>query len=138
MSSATIHPDARSACRTQLNGASGLPAAHAYEGFSYEPTVGTPFVEDKLVANGSPARANGAIEHRMSYIVTLKYPSNKGTAGIEAMAGVILDRFKVGSKFTYGASTVTSMGAERRGGIVQEPEWLILTVMVTLVAFTLE
>lgn len=138
VSSATIHPDARSACRAQLNATPGLPAAHAYEGFAYQPVLGTPFVEDELIGNFDTPRANRAIEHNVSYIITLKYPANVGTADIEVMAGALLDRFKVGTTLTHGSSTVLCLAAQRRGKIVEGPEWLTLAVMVTLTAFTLE
>src|SRR4051812_24696713 len=123
MSSATIHPDIREACRVRLKTAAGLPTRRAWEGFKFQPVTEQKYIEDKLIANGSPPRANRAIEHRMSYIVTLKYPSDQGTADIEAMAGVLLDLFKVGTVLTNGSSSATCMSAERRGAIVQEPAW---------------
>lgn len=138
MSSASLYSDARSALRARLIATPGLPEGRAFEGFIYQPVVGTPFVEDKLVGNFDAPRAIGAIEHNLSYIVTLKYPADQGTADIESMAGVLLDRFKVGTKLTYGSSSMVCMSAQRRGSIVADANWLTLTVMVTLVAFTLE
>lgn len=138
MSSALLFNQARSALRTRLKTCSGLPAKRAWEGAAFEPVPGTPFVEDALAGLGSEPRAIGAIEHGLSYIVTLKYPSNQGTDAIETLAGALLDHFKVGTKLTYGATTVTCMKAERRGRIVFEADWAILTVTVTLWACTQE
>jgi hypothetical protein len=138
MSSATVHPDTRAACRARLKLTTGLPTERAWEGYVYTPKTKTPFIEDELVGNGDLPRSNSAIEHRMSYIVTLKYPSDAGTAAIEAVAGVILDQFKVGTVLTAGSTSATCMRAERRGAILKEPQWLTLAVMVTLVAFTLD
>lgn len=145
MSSATVHPEARSALRARLATCPTIPAEgrRAYEGFAFDPAPAagqkpTPFIEDKLVGTGDKAVAHGAIEHRMSYILTLKFPSDKGTADIEALAGKLLDHFKVGTKLTYGSTTILSYGAERRGAIVQEVDWQVLTVVVDLQTFTLE
>jgi hypothetical protein len=137
VSSALIYPEARGALRAKLLTVTGLPA-QAWEGKAYQPTNGTPFVEDTLSVIGATPRAVGSIEHTMLYVLSLKYPANKGTADIEAMAGKILDAFKVGTKLTYGSSTVLCYKAERRGSIVQEPEWQILTVAVTVWAATAE
>lgn len=138
MSSATIHPDIRSACRERLNGTAGLPTEHAYEGFTYQPIEGTPFVEDALVGNYDTPRANGAIEHNLGYIITLKYPADNGTADIEQVAGALLDRFKVATVLTFGPSSAVCMSAQRRGKMVQDAAWLALTILVTLTAFTME
>ena len=140
MSSALFHKEARTALRTWLEGMAGaLPRAQlAYEGFSFTPKVSTPFIEDELVvAKGSPAGL-GAIEHVLLYNLTLKYPSDKGTADIETMAGKLLDHFKVGTKLTSGGTTVTSMGAERRGKIQFTTDWATLLVQVKLWAVTTE
>jgi hypothetical protein len=140
VSSAVLHPNARSALRTRLEAMSGaLPRKQlAYEGYSYDPVPLTPFIEDELVGIGDIARANGAIEHALLYNLTLKYPSDKGTADIEAMAGKLLDHFKVGTKLTYGATTVTCMGAERRGKISYATDWATLLIQVRLWSCTTE
>jgi hypothetical protein len=108
MSSELAHPEARSALRTHLKAMAGMlpEAQQALEGFDFQPTQGVAFIEDALAANHSSPRSLGAIEHGMSYILTLKYPTNKGTADIEAMGGKLLDRFKVGTKLTYGSTTL--------------------------------
>lgn len=138
MSSAALHPDARSALRTRLKTCPGLPAKRAWEGFSFTPKRGEAFVTDELVVNHSTPRAIGAIEHGMTYRVTLVFPSNKGTADIEALAGDMLDHFKVGTKLTYGSTTVLCEKAERRGKLFQEPDWLRCVVEVRLWACTTE
>lgn len=140
MSSALVYPEARSALRTSLEAMTGaLPRAQlAYEGFSFTPTAKVPFIEDELVGLADTARAIGAIEHNMLYNLTLKYPSDEGTADIEAMGGKLLDRFKVGTKLTYGVTTVLSMGAERRGKISYAADWATLLIQVKLWACTTE
>jgi hypothetical protein len=138
VSSATVHPDARGALRTRLAATAGLPAERAFEGYSYTPKPGTPFIEDKLVVVDDIPRAVGAIEHRMSYIVTLKYPSDEGTADIEAMAGALLDQFKVGTKLTNGSTSVLCQAAARRGSIQEDAGWAVLTVQVQVWTCTLE
>lgn len=145
MSSATVHPEARAALRARLATCPDMLAEgrRAYEGFAFDPapTAGQKpkaFIEDKLAVTGDVPVAHGAIEHRMSYILTLKFPSNEGTVAIETLAGKLLDHFKVGTKLTYGSTTVLCYGAERRGAIVQEVDWQVLTVAVDLQTFTLE
>lgn len=140
MTTQTLFPDARAALRTHLKLVSGLPAAayRAWEGFAFTPTRGKAFVTDRLASVHSTPRAIGAIEHGMTYTVTLVFPANEGTGAIEALAGAVVDQFKVGTKLTYGSHTVLCEKAERRGGIIQEPDWLRLTVEVRLWACTTE
>lgn len=140
MSSALVHPNARAALRAQLSTCPGImpEGLRAYEGFDFKVTAGKAFIEDRLLVTADKAVAHGAIEHRMSYILTLKYPSNLGTADIEIMAGKLLDHFKVGTKLTYGSTTLLSYGAERRGAIQQEVDWQVLTLVVDLQTFSLE
>lgn len=138
MSSAEVHSRARAACRSRLITCPGLPDSdhRAWEGFAYTPVVGEAFVEDKLaVLRGQPVSL-GAIDHGLSYIITLKFPSNNGTADIEALAGDILDHFKVGTVLTYGGQSFLCYKAERQGSIVQEVDWQILTVVVVVQTFT--
>jgi hypothetical protein len=138
MSVEALFNHARSALRTRLKLCTGLPAKRAWEGDDFAPVIGQAFVEDALAGLGSTPRAIGAIEHDLSYIITLKYPTNKGTADIETMAGRLCDHFKVGTNLTFSGTTVLCMKAERRGRIVFEKDWAILTVVVTLWACTTE
>lgn len=139
MSSATVHADCRKACRAQLITCPGLPAEkdRAWEGIAYKPT-GVPFIEDKLVATRGLPVAIGAIDHGISYIITLKFPANQGTKAIEALGGALLDLFRVGTKLTANGQTFLCYKAERRGAIVQEVDWQVLTVVVDLQTFTTE
>jgi hypothetical protein len=138
MSSALVHQRCRSACRERLVTCSGLPDAdhRAYEGFSYSPTTGEAFVEDKLAVLRDEPVSLGAIDHGFSYIITLKFPSDEGTEDIETLAGALLDHYKVGTVLTYGGQSFLCYKAERRGSIVQEVDWQVLTVVVTLQTFT--
>jgi hypothetical protein len=138
MSSSLVHLRARSALRTRLGTCLGLPDEdhRAYEGFTYAPTTGEAFVEDKLVALRDEPVSIGAIDHGFSYIITLKFPANEGTEDIETLAGELLDHFKVGTVLTYSGQSFLCYKAERRGAIVQEVDWQVLTVVVTLQTFT--
>lgn len=140
MSSAQVHPEARSALRTRLLAMPGglLPPTDDIvgEGFDYTPTTGKKFLEDRLVVNHSTPRSLGVIEHGMSYILTLKFPSNQGTAAIEALAGALTDWFKVSTKFTYGSTTVLCERASRVGGLVTANGWVTGTVEVRATVWT--
>lgn len=137
MSSEQVHIRARAACRTRLATVAGYlgDANVAFEGASFQP-VGAAFLEDKLVADYSDPRAAGAIEHKISYILTLKYPADEGTGAIELMAGRLLDHFKVGTVLSYAGQSFLCYKAERRGAIQQFTDWQVLTVAVTLHCFT--
>jgi hypothetical protein len=134
VSSALAHPNARSALRARLGTLPGgllPPEKHrAYEGFEYQPETGQKYIEDRLLVVGSTPISLGVIHHQISYIMTLKFPWNKGTAEIEALAGALCDHFKVGTNLTYGADTVLCEQAARKGGLVTDNGWLIATVEV--------
>ena len=136
MSSALIRPQVRTACRAHAQALAGLPAKRAWEGFSFTPTRGQAFVEDKLAVISREPRSIGAIQHQFSYILTLKFPSNDGTADIEALGGALVDHFKVGTKLSSDGQSVLCLKAEDRGAIETTADWAVLTVTVTLQAFT--
>lgn len=136
MSSATVHADIRAACRSRLQQLADLPAGRAWEGFSFTPKRGQPFFADRLAAIHSSPRSIGAIEHGMTYTVTLKFPADRGTGEIEALAGKLLDHFRVGTQLVSGASSALCTKAEIRGGVQQDIDWVALPVVVHLTAFT--
>ena len=136
VSSATVHADCRSALRQHLGTLTGIPTERAWEGASYSPRAGEPFIEDLLSVNDDIPVSLGAIVHEMVYILTLRFPSGKGTSGIERAGGKLLDHFKVGTSLEYGTTKLLCTKAARRGSIRQDGAWASMTVSVSVTAFT--
>ena len=134
----TVHADIRAAVRTSLIALSGIPTAFAWEGEDYQPTVGTPFLQENIRPIYSQVRAlgrGGTIEHRVAASLNLFYPARKGTLAIEAAAAALMAGFQPGNSLVYGDTRATILQAER-AALLQEPDWLTCPVTVTISAHT--
>lgn len=137
MTVATFHKNLRAAIRQKLLTQQGLPA-QAWEGKPYQPIKGTPYLSESVRAISSVVTAlgrGGNIAHRITGNFTLHYPAGNGTNDIEGMAGSVMALFRPGTVLSYGGDSAVVQQAERTG-IIQEPDWINLTVIITAVGHT--
>lgn len=137
MSAATFHSNLRAAFRQKLLTQSGLPA-QAWEGRPYQPVKGTPYVSESIRAISSVVRAlglGGNIAHTVTGNFTFHYPAGKGTNDIDGMAGNVMALFRPGTVLAYGDDGAVVQQAER-GPVLQEPDWINVTVIITVVGHT--
>ncbi len=139
MSNATTQPDIRSASRAVVLGLGGVPTEGEWEGITYTPKLGTPWLRDGIEPVYSDPVSNGMIENLVLYTLTFFYPvdATKGTRDIDAAVGKVLDAFKVGTWLEYGNTRAISLKAERRRMIV-EPAWLSVPIIARLQAYSLD
>lgn len=133
----TVHSDLRAALREGLLEIANIPEQH-WEGRRYQPTKGRPYVSEQFRPISSVPRATGiggTIAHTCTANFTLHYPADDGTLGIDEMAAKIMDKFSPGSSLAYGTTTAVVMQAER-APLLQEPDWINCTVIITVVAYT--
>jgi hypothetical protein len=134
---ATFFMELRSGLRTRLLTLANCPGVN-WEGVDYEPTVGVPFITEAMRPVSSVVTApgvGGVIAHTLLATFTLHFPANAGTNAIEAMAGALMDLFRPGNSISYGSSNAVIQQTERAGA-TQEPDWINLSVVVTLVGHT--
>ncbi|CAB4130456.1 Protein of unknown function DUF4128 [uncultured Caudovirales phage] len=137
MSAATFHVDLRAAFRTRLATLAGLPAI-AYEGKVADPKVGTPWISESMRPISSTVMATGlggTISHVTMATLTLHYPSGAGTLTLETMAGLLMEHFRPGTVLAYESAGAVVTKVERTG-LIQEPDWINGTVIVTLIGHT--
>lgn len=134
----TLHSDLRSAAREKLLTVENLPTMH-WEGRNFTPIKGQAYVSESFRAITSTVQAlglGGVIAHTCTANFTIHYPSDTGTTDIDALAGAMLNTFRPGTSLAYGDSTATITQAER-GPLLQEPDWLNCTVIISMTARTL-
>lgn len=134
----TIHSDMRAAFRARLQQVAGLPTAFAWEGRTFTPQIGTPFIRESFRPITSTVRAlgrGGTIAHRMTGNLSIFYPAGKGTVDVERAAGLILDAFSPATSLVYGTSSGTILQAER-AALLQEPDWVSCPVVITVLAYS--
>lgn len=135
---ATIHSDMRAAFREQLLSIPGIPTAVAWEGRPFDPKTSEPFIRESFRALASQVRAlgtGGTIAHRMTGNLSVFFPAGRGTVGVEAAAGLLLQGFAPGTALVYGDAKGIVMQAER-APLMQEPDWISCPVTITIVAYT--
>lgn len=133
MTVALYHPHLRAGVRQRLLTLSGLPAV-AWQGETYRPVVGTPYITEAFVPVASQTRAGYQV-HTDLATFTLHYPIGAGTLPIETMAGQLLTHFKPGTKIEYTSAAAIVDEAER-GPAQQGEDWIDLTVTISLLGST--
>lgn len=115
---------------------SGAVPEPAWQGETYAPTLGKPYVNEAFRAVGSEPSADGGYT-RWTLLATwtLFYPAGKGTIGIESMAGRLLEQFRPSTPMVFGQSR-GKVAAVDPGPLVQEPEWLIMPLTARVTAWT--
>ena len=137
MTAAVFHMELRAGVRQHLNGLTSLPPV-AWEGKAFAPVRGQAFVSEVMVPVSSAVRGTGRggyIAHTVMANFTLHHPANAGTSAIETLAGRILQHFAPGTAIAYGSSSAIVQEAEV-AGLIQEPDWVSMTVAVNMVGHT--
>ena len=133
----SLYQDIRGALQTKLAAVSGVPQL-VYEGFAYEPVIGTPFCVCQILPIYSrPATLGPAhlVWHRGTFELALVYPSGRGTGTAEAMADTIKAAFTADVTATQNNVTVRFRHAERRPIIVDTP-WIRVPVSIAWYLYT--
>lgn len=137
MSAVTFHTDLRAGIRQKLQTLPGLIDV-AWEGKTYQPVKGKPFLSEQMRPISSVVRGTGLggyIAHTVTANFTLHYPAGKGTVEIDALAGALLELFRPGSSITYNTASAVIQQAERMA-LFQEPDWINCPVVITLIGHT--
>jgi hypothetical protein len=128
----------RSALRAALLAVPNLPAV-AWEGVTYTPVAGTPYLREALRVTSYRRKAlgqGGTMQHDFRANLTLVYPSNRGTKDIEAMEGVLIQAFAPGTSLVYGGQSSFVMSAEPYGGLQVNNGWIQSVIVVSFTAYT--
>lgn len=122
MSAGAFEAGARSAIRERLLTVTGLPAV-AWEGRSFSPAVGQPWLRERLLPISETPAANGTVSHRYSWELALFYPAGSGLSALTTMRSRIIDHFAPGLKLAYEGVSLTVMESSRKPPVT-EPDWL--------------
>lgn len=126
----------RGALQQRAATAVGFPPSNqrAYEGYAFNPTIGTTYARMTVIPSESrPAVVGAATKiHRGLFQIDIFYPAqgNPGTGAAEVLADAVKDVFAVGgSAMSVGGETVTVERVQREQ-VIQSPEWLQVPVTV--------
>lgn len=118
-----------------------LPSERAYEGVTYHPTTGRPFVAESFrpgpAQRRSIANASGGatIEHRIEATFALFYPTEQGTLAIERMAGALMTHFRPPLALSRdGISALVDNVSSTP--VINDGGWLQIPVTASILAFT--
>lgn len=137
MNVSSFHINLRAGFRQHLQGVANLPLV-AWEGKDFMPVKGTPWITETYVPVSSVVTATGfggVIAHTVTASLTLHYPTNAGTLPIDTLTGVLMERFRPGTAINYSGTSAIVQQVEA-AGLIQEPDWLNRTVIVTLTGHT--
>lgn len=138
MSITTVEADIRSAFRAALTAIPAMPDGRKWEGKTYQPVLGVPFIAESVRPIYSRVRGlgrGGNIEHRFLCIVNLNFPDGRGTAAIDALAGTIRDALSPAHTLVYNGTAAHILRAET-GPLIEAPDWLTKPVMITVSTYT--
>lgn len=127
----SLYQDIRNALQTRLETVTGLPET-VYEGVSYAPVPGTPFIASALVPAAARPVTMGQdhlILHEGTFEIAVSYPSGVGTGSAEAMADAIKAVFTAESVLTVGANNIRIRYSERRQALI-DSDWIRIPVSV--------
>jgi Bacteriophage related domain of unknown function len=122
----------RTALRTRLLTLAILPTERAWEGVPYAPTVGTPWIRDRLTPQTSRQVSlgpYGLIRHLGIWSVDVIVPAGKGTAELDVLADAIVGTFPPGLQVAADETIVTVQRSER-SMTRSEPDWLTCPIVM--------
>lgn len=133
---ADITKDIRAALETKLLTVSGLPAV-AFQGVSFEPVTGTPFVQSMFMPVNRRPAVRGTDPQKLytgNYMVNVYTPEGKGPGAAEDLATLVVEAFEATSDIPYTnpadeTITVSIDFAEMRQGITDTP-WYYVPVVI--------
>ncbi len=111
----------------------------AWEGISYEPRIGVPYLITKLssyLKTGVGAGINGAADHSGTWTVTVRRPAIEGRQPAGQVAGQLVDFFGRGAvlKGPKGENIILLQTSD--GPALYFGDWVSVPVTVTFVAST--
>lgn len=114
-----------------------LPQGRKWEGVTYQPQVGVPYIDESVRPIADVTRSIGGqtVQHVISLDARLNYPAGYGTLAVERMAGKILGLFKPGTPLVYGQNKGVVERVERKA-LIESPEWVACPVSLTATAYS--
>lgn len=127
----TASQNIRGCLQLQAALASGFPAAIAYEGEIFAPTIGVPWARMTLLPqSGRPFDVRAAdTAHLGLFQVDVMVPDGLGTGAAELAADAVRAVFRGGTVLAIGGDRVLIDYAERAQAI-QQPDWICCPVTV--------
>jgi len=111
-----------------IDSAFGLPIA--YENSEYDQIPGQPYAELIVLQNDTTMlNLKHTNETDGLFRIILRYPTDKGAIVAKTMAQNIFDAFVLGSRLTYGITTLTIVNHSRQQG-VPEDGWYKLVLSI--------
>lgn len=123
----------------KLPGANEPRTAIAWEGVSFTPVSGRPYLMESLRPNYSRKRglgAGGTIEHQSTANFTLHYPAERGTLAIERMAGALMKHFEPGAVSLSRDGMRASIQNVGRSALQFDGAWVSCPIAVDLLSWT--
>lgn len=122
----------------------GLPSDRAWENVGFEPTPGTPYVEENFLSGPSTQLTNGTDEATVQvdplYVVNIFAPENLGMEAASRYADAVLEAFKPNTSFNLSngdALRVRTDTGPSRGQLTQrKPGWATVPVTIAFRLFT--
>lgn len=110
---------------------------YAWQGETYIPKIGTPFVQEVLKSLNQQVKGIGGVtEHLFLYIMTLQFPAGEGTQGIERMAERIFDWFKPGAGIASIGEHGSLICETKLDSILQDTAWISLPISAKIRAWS--
>lgn len=121
---------------TDLTVTASLPP-FAWEGESYEPEPGTPYISETLgLLDSAVSPMGGIIKHKLALVLTLFYPAHRGTLGLDRLSGRLQQRLKPGTTIRYGANAGLVEKCQPKP-LLKGPEWIQCALTASVTAWTL-
>ncbi len=121
---------------TGLTVTASLPP-FAWEGESYEPDPGTPYISETFgLLDSTVSPMGGIIKHKLALILTLFFPAHRGTLGLDRLSGRLQQRLKPGTTIRYGSNAGLVEKCQPKP-LLKGPEWIQCALTASVTAWTL-
>jgi hypothetical protein len=120
----------------------GLPSSRAWENIEFEPTTGSPWVEEQLIPAGSrqiSVGPEGTLETRLLYSLAVHAVENKGVGAPNRYADALLELFTPRTSITFGSLTArvrTDTGPYRGQMLRRKPGYMTVPVTFPLEVYS--
>lgn len=116
----------------------GVPQHQAWENIAFEPTPGTPWIEEQLIP--APTRqisvgGAGTLESRLLYQIQVHVPEDMGVGAANRYCDALMTLFTPGTQITFGSETArvrTDTGPSRGQLLRRRPGWATAPVTFPL------
>lgn len=124
------------ALRTRLLTVSGLPAVRAWDNVLFEPTPGTPYVEDQFFSSTQRAAQLGPgtslTRSRTLYQINLVYPEGQGVNAVLTLADKIAAAMRGTALPIAGNADPANVMDVRVGPRIRDNQWITVPVTCTV------